>query len=72
MPRPTAEAKTLGFREAFLSYFFGISQINKNDQIVLSTLWHATISNKSLKSNGIKNREVPYWQRLLWEEVVNS
>ena len=78
-PRPTADAKMLGFREVFSSYFF-MSQSNKNDQIVVtvckhamylhaSTAHHATIiSDKFLKPNGIKNREVPYWQKLLWEE----
>ena len=80
-PRPTAYAKMLGFREVFSSYFY-MSQSNKKDQIVVTVCKHAMylhasashhatiISDKFLKSNGIKNREVPYWQKLLWEENV--
>ena len=48
-----------------------MSQSNKNGQIVVSTLQHVTIiSDKFLKPHGIKNQEVPYWQKLLWEEKV--
>ena len=55
-PRPTAVTKIFGFCEAFLSYFV-MSQSNKNDQIVVSTLQHVTIiSDKFLKPNGIKNQ----------------
>ena len=46
-----------------------MSQSNKNDQRVVSILQHVVIiSDKFLKSNGIKNPEVPYWQKLSWEE----
>ena len=46
-------------------------QSNKNDHIGVNTLQHvAIINDKLLKPNGIKNREVPYWQKLLWEEKV--
>ena len=42
-----------------------------NYKIVVSTLQHVTIiSVKFLKPNGIKNREVPYWQKLSGEEKV--
>ena len=50
---------------------FFMLQSNKNDHIVVSTLPHITvISIKFFKSNGIKNREVPYWQKLLQEDKV--
>ena len=46
-----------------------MSQSNKNDQRVVSILQHVVIiSDKFLKPNGIKNREVTYWQKLSWEE----
>ena len=46
-----------------------MSQSNKGDQIVVSTLQHVTIiSDKFLKPKGIKSREPSYWQKLLWEE----
>ena len=48
-----------------------MSQSNKNGQIVVSTLQHVTtISDKFLKPNGIKNQELPYQQKSLWEEKV--
>ena len=69
-PRATADAKIWGFHKAFSSYFFML-QSNKNDHIAVSTLPHITIiSIKFFKSNGIKNREVPYWQKLLQEDKV--
>ena len=46
-----------------------MSQSNKGDQIVVSTLQHVIIiSDKFLKPNGIKSREPTYWQKLLREE----
>ena len=46
-------------------------QSNKNGQIVVSILQHVTtISDKFLKPNGIKNQELPYQQKSLWEEKV--
>ena len=54
-PRPTAYANIWRFDKAFLSYSF-VSESNKNDQAVVSTLQHVTIiSDKFLKPNGIKN-----------------
>ena len=67
VPRPIADTKTI-WQKAFL-WYFSMSQSNKGDQIVVSTLQHVTIiSDKFLKPNGIKSREPPYWQKLLWEE----
>ena len=43
-----------------------MSQSNKNDQIIVSTLSHITIiTNKFLKPNGIKNQAVPYWKKIV-------
>ena len=67
-PGPTAEAKTLRFCEAFSSFFLMVKsydKIIKYDRIVVSTLEYVTISDKFLKRNGIRNRKVSYWQKLL-------
>ena len=69
-PRPTTDTKNLGFRKVFLSYFL-MSQRKKIDQIVVSTLQCVTIiSDKYLQQNGIKNQEVPYWQKFLWKKEL--
>ena len=69
-PRPTTDTKNLGFCKVFSSYFL-MSQRKKIDQIVVSTLQCVTIiSDKYLQQNGIKNQEVPYWQKFLWKKEL--
>ena len=64
--------KKFGVLQSIFLIFFWF-QSNKNDQTVVSTLHHVTIiSNKFLKPNGIKNWEVPYLQKLSWEEKVEK
>ena len=62
-PGPTAEVKTLRFCEALMVKSY--DKIIKYDKIVVSTLEYVTISDKFLKRNGIKNRKVSYWQKVL-------